>query len=57
MPVSLTSRGQLIAPPGTPADQVQKLNPDLREILAAPEVRTAFSDHCKQVAGFALEKK
>jgi tripartite-type tricarboxylate transporter receptor subunit TctC len=32
----------IFAPPGTPADQVQKLNHELREILAAPEVRTAF---------------
>ncbi|HEY0823238.1 MAG TPA: tripartite tricarboxylate transporter substrate binding protein [Ramlibacter sp.] len=33
----------IFAPPGTPADQVQKLNQELREILASPEVRTAFS--------------
>lgn len=32
----------IFAPPGTPADQVQKLNQDLKEILATPEVRTAF---------------
>jgi tripartite-type tricarboxylate transporter receptor subunit TctC len=33
----------IFAPPGTPADQVQKLNHELRDILASPEVRTAFS--------------
>jgi tripartite-type tricarboxylate transporter receptor subunit TctC len=32
----------IFAPPGTPADQVARLNQELREILAAPEVRTAF---------------
>ena len=32
----------IFAPPGTPADQVRKLNADLNEILASPEVRTAF---------------
>jgi tripartite-type tricarboxylate transporter receptor subunit TctC len=32
----------IFAPPGTPADQVNKLNQDLKEILASPEVRTAF---------------
>lgn len=32
----------IFAPPGTPADQVQRLNQDLKEILATPEVRTAF---------------
>jgi len=32
----------VFAPPGTPAEQVQKLNHELRDILAAPEVRTAF---------------
>jgi len=34
----------IFAPPGTPADQVQKLNRELKDILAAPEVRTAFSN-------------
>jgi tripartite-type tricarboxylate transporter receptor subunit TctC len=33
----------IFAPPGTPAEQVQKLNHELRDILASPEVRTAFS--------------
>jgi tripartite-type tricarboxylate transporter receptor subunit TctC len=33
----------IFAPPGTPPDQVQKLNHELRDILASPEVRTAFS--------------
>jgi tripartite-type tricarboxylate transporter receptor subunit TctC len=33
----------IFAPPGTPADQVQKLNHELHDILASPEVRTAFS--------------
>jgi tripartite-type tricarboxylate transporter receptor subunit TctC len=32
----------IFAPPGTPPDQVLKLNHDLKEILATPEVRTAF---------------
>jgi tripartite-type tricarboxylate transporter receptor subunit TctC len=32
----------VFAPPGTPADQVARLNRELKEILAGPEVRTAF---------------
>jgi tripartite-type tricarboxylate transporter receptor subunit TctC len=32
----------LFAPPGTSPEQVQKLNRELKEILALPEVRTAF---------------
>lgn len=32
----------VFAPPGTPADQVARLNRELGEILAAPEVRAAF---------------
>jgi tripartite-type tricarboxylate transporter receptor subunit TctC len=32
----------IFAPPGTPADQVQKLNAELKDILAAPDVRTTF---------------
>jgi tripartite-type tricarboxylate transporter receptor subunit TctC len=32
----------VFAPPGTPPDQVAKLNAELKEILALPEVRTAF---------------
>jgi tripartite-type tricarboxylate transporter receptor subunit TctC len=32
----------IFAPPGTSAEQVQKLNRELKDILAAPEVRTAF---------------
>jgi tripartite-type tricarboxylate transporter receptor subunit TctC len=32
----------VFAPPGTPADFVQKINRDLRDILATPDVRTAF---------------
>ena len=32
----------VFAPPGTPADMVTRLNRELREILALPEVRTAF---------------
>lgn len=32
----------IFAPPGTPADQVARLNRELGEILAAPEVRAAF---------------
>jgi tripartite-type tricarboxylate transporter receptor subunit TctC len=33
----------IFAPPGTPAEQVLKLSQELREILASPEVRTAFA--------------
>jgi tripartite-type tricarboxylate transporter receptor subunit TctC len=32
----------IFAPPGTPADQVARLNRELKDILSAPEVRTAF---------------
>ena len=32
----------IFAPPGTPADQVTRLNRELRDILNTPEVRTAF---------------
>lgn len=32
----------VFAPPGTPPDQVARLNRELQGILAAPEVRTAF---------------
>jgi tripartite-type tricarboxylate transporter receptor subunit TctC len=32
----------VFAPPGTPADFVAKINRDLHDILATPEVRTAF---------------
>ena len=32
----------IFAPPGTPADQVARLNRELHDILAAPDVRTAF---------------
>lgn len=32
----------IFAPPGTPPEQVQRLNQELKDILAAPEVRTAF---------------
>jgi tripartite-type tricarboxylate transporter receptor subunit TctC len=32
----------IFAPPGTPADQVQKLNHELKDILSSPEVRSAF---------------
>jgi tripartite-type tricarboxylate transporter receptor subunit TctC len=32
----------VFAPPGTPPDMVTRLNRELREILALPEVRTAF---------------
>jgi len=32
----------VFAPPGTPPDQVLKLNHELKDILATPEVRTAF---------------
>jgi tripartite-type tricarboxylate transporter receptor subunit TctC len=33
----------IFAPPHTPPDVVNKLNRELRDILAAPDVRTAFS--------------
>ncbi len=32
----------IFAPPGTAPDFVARLNRELRDILAAPEVRTAF---------------
>lgn len=32
----------IFAPPGTSPEQVQRLNQELKDILAAPEVRTAF---------------
>jgi tripartite-type tricarboxylate transporter receptor subunit TctC len=32
----------IFAPPGTPPDQVQRLSHELKDILAAPEVRTSF---------------
>ena len=32
----------IFAPPGTPADQVRKLNGELKDILSSPEVRAAF---------------
>lgn len=32
----------IFAPPGTPADQVQRLNRELKDILAQPDVRTVF---------------
>lgn len=32
----------IFAPPGTPAAEVQKLNHELKDILALPEVRTTF---------------
>jgi tripartite-type tricarboxylate transporter receptor subunit TctC len=32
----------IFAPPGTPADFVQRINHELHDILAAPDVRTAF---------------
>ena len=32
----------IFAPPGTPADQVARLNGELKDILATPEVRAAF---------------
>jgi tripartite-type tricarboxylate transporter receptor subunit TctC len=32
----------IFAPPGTPPEQVARLNRELKDILGAPEVRTAF---------------
>ncbi|HMA09863.1 MAG TPA: tripartite tricarboxylate transporter substrate-binding protein, partial [Ramlibacter sp.] len=32
----------IFAPPGTPADYVTRLNHELKDILASPEIRTSF---------------
>jgi tripartite-type tricarboxylate transporter receptor subunit TctC len=40
--VNVTMWFGIFAPPGTPNDQVQKLNHELKDILALPEVRTTF---------------
>jgi tripartite-type tricarboxylate transporter receptor subunit TctC len=41
----------VFAPPGTPADQVARLNRELQDILALPEVRTAFETQGMDPAG------
>ena len=46
----------IFAPPGTPADQVQKLNHELHDILASPEVRTAFQSQGMDPASSSPEE-
>jgi tripartite-type tricarboxylate transporter receptor subunit TctC len=46
----------VFAPPGTPADQVAKLNRELKDILAAPEVRTAFESQGMDPASSSPEE-
>jgi tripartite-type tricarboxylate transporter receptor subunit TctC len=46
----------VFAPPGTPPDQVLKLNRDLKEILASPEVRTAFQSQGMDPASSSPEE-
>ena len=46
----------IFAPPGTPADQVARLNQELREILASPEVRTAFQSQGMDPASSSPEE-
>lgn len=46
----------IFAPPGTQADQVARLNRELREILAAPEVRTAFQSQGMDPAASSPEE-
>lgn len=46
----------IFAPPGTPPDQVLKLNRDLKEILASPEVRTAFQSQGMDPASSSPEE-
>jgi tripartite-type tricarboxylate transporter receptor subunit TctC len=46
----------IFAPPGTPADQVTRLNQELREILASPEVRTAFQSQGMDPASSSPEE-
>lgn len=46
----------IFAPPGTTPEQVQKLNAELRDILAAPEVRTAFQSQGMDPASSSPEE-
>jgi tripartite-type tricarboxylate transporter receptor subunit TctC len=46
----------VFAPPGTPADFVQRINRELREILALPEVRTAFETQGMDPAASSSEE-
>jgi tripartite-type tricarboxylate transporter receptor subunit TctC len=46
----------IFAPPGTPADQVARLNQELRDILASPEVRTAFQSQGMDPASSSPEE-
>ena len=46
----------IFAPPGTPADQVTRLNQELHDILASPEVRTAFQSQGMDPASSSPEE-
>jgi tripartite-type tricarboxylate transporter receptor subunit TctC len=46
----------IFAPPGTPADQVARLNRELHDILALPEVRTAFQSQGMDPASSSPEE-
>lgn len=46
----------IFAPPGTTPEQVQKLNAELKDILAAPEVRTAFQSQGMDPASSSPEE-
>ncbi len=46
----------IFAPPGTPADQVARLNQELRDILASPEVRAAFQSQGMDPASSSPEE-
>lgn len=46
----------IFAPPGTSPEQVQKLNAELKDILAAPEVRSAFQSQGMDPASSSPEE-
>jgi len=46
----------IFAPPGTAADQVQRLNREIKEILESPEVRTAFQSQGMDPASSSPEE-
>jgi len=46
----------IFAPPGTPPEMVAGLNRELRDILAAPEVRAAFETQGMDPAGSTPEE-